>query len=165
MLHGKWVIAAGLFAAVIIFPAAHAQNSTSSDNMIKRVIDLQKQLLQASEENIRALSTFQFNLQQGAICIDDIDNINDDVSDHISRIVALYVSLSIKDESIKTFILSNLKDQLDSLLGDLALKRKRLNIDATRICGSVPLIVTRARVTESLLEEIERSISTLSKRY
>ena len=128
-----WAVTAG-FIAIVISPAIKAQNSTPlNDDPIAQIIDIRKQMLKANEENIDILSTFMFNLTYGAICIDDVNSINDDASDHISKIVASdHLVSGLTDAQIKTLVTFNIKSEINLLTDDLVLKRKRLHIDAPR---------------------------------
>jgi hypothetical protein len=97
-----WAFAVGLISVAVMISVAEAQQNTSTEDPTAEVVDLRRRILQTNEDNMELIRASMFNLYLTSICLDDIDNMQDNLVDHLGRIVA---SISIISQ------LSNLQDK------------------------------------------------------
>jgi hypothetical protein len=137
-----------------------ANEAVSSQHVGTEIRELRAKMLRATEENIETLLSLQFNRTLAAICLYDIDDIQTNIADQLSRIGLLLSSKNeLGDENRALFIY--IKTEVDVTTKGIQLKRKRAQSNA-QLCGSVPIVVSRAQVLLSMLDQTERILSQLN---
>lgn len=129
------------------------------EDPLAEIHSLRAQLSQASEQNDEKLRSFLFNRSLGSVCLFDIDDILDEINQQLSRVEMLIQS---RDKGTSAFdVLSTLvRTEAAVAIQSLESKRRRIQL-STRICGVVPIIVTRADVALSLVDEAALTLSRL----
>jgi hypothetical protein len=161
-----WAFAVGLISVAVMISVLEAQQNTSTEDPTAEVVDLRRRILQTNEDNMELIRASMFNLDLTSICLDDIDNMQDNLVDHLGRIVAsIRIISQLSNLQDKSIVISYLKNDINGTIELLPINRKRVYVNATRICGSIPNVVKRAQIALSLLDEIERTLSRLKQRY
>jgi hypothetical protein len=140
-------------------PAVQAQRALTREDTLAELHSVRVKLARATEENIEVLRSFRFNLTLAAICLNDVDNIQDELEGQLNRLERLS---RIRDK------LAGSNDAFAVLVGteaEVAIdgfgsKRRRIQL-SMRVCGSVPIVVSRAQLALSVLDEAESTLFRL----
>ena len=152
-------IAIGLFGSVISVPAAPAQQAPTREDTLAELHAIQMKLSRATEGNIQVLRSFQFNLTLAAICLNDVNNIQDEVEGQLNRLERLS-RIQGKLPSLDDVFARLIETEAEVAIDGIGSKRKRIQL-SMRVCGSVPIVVSRAQLALSMLGEVESALLRL----
>lgn len=158
-MRSSLAFAIGFSCAVAVPFVAQAQTPLAGNEPLVELRNVHMSMLRAAEENTEILRSFQFNLTLAAICINDINDIYDQLEEQMNRIEKLS-DLWDKEESGKEMLSALIKTEAAVAIAGMPSKMKRITLNI-RVCGSVPIITARANLAISMLNDAEHALSRL----
>ena len=157
-----WRMSAVAAAALGVLVAAAPQQPVkipAGDDPRGALHNVRIEILRATEENIGILQSFELRMHLAAVCLNDIDGIQDQLGEQLDRVENLLTSVD-KDGGVGDVVSLLVKTDVEVVVRNIDLKKKRVQV-SMRVCGIVPIVVTRAQRALALLDEAEHALSLL----
>jgi hypothetical protein len=152
-------IAAAVLGVLAAAAPQQPVKTPAGDDPRDALHNIRMELLRATEENIETLQSFQLQMHLAAVCLNDIDGIQDQLGEQLDRVENLLASVD-KDGGIRDVVSLLVKTDVEVVVRNIDLKKKRARV-SMRVCGIVPIVVTRAQHALTLLDEAEHVLSLL----
>ncbi len=148
--------AVGILAFALPSASIRAQSS-ASEGSITALHSVRAMISGATEENIKILHSLRFNIFLAAVCINDINGIQNELEEQLAR-VEILAGLSSKGTANDSIVAILVKTDTAVAIDGLDLKRQRIGLNM-RVCGTIPIVVSRAQLALSMLSQAKTALA------
>lgn len=155
-----------LVVAIAVVPLFPVQANMFQPQDARPLDELSRRVLSIQQDNLEIERSLNHNHEFDAVqCIVDIDTYLVQVGDRIGFISTLLgISSVVENHYDESVVNRSLSTEIEFGLTQLPLAKQSANLSAGN-CGSSAIVVNRAQVARSILDEIERALLLLNRHF